>query len=603
MVILSDRPRAVKRLLSRAEKPIRFLRLSSSAESHRIARELRAMQGAQEVSKVALCREHWRDFRRAYIELLAQLNEEHQGLAWQLMPFTTKNPLSTDLCRNTFYALLIAKLMKESSQPLLIITDSVALASQVASWGAQVGVRVVRAVQGGSRIKRALKYYLPGAVVAAWIKAGIASVLARSLRPNKYDRKPCVVVTSTIPQSFIGPEGYREAYFAPLAEYLVHSGQRAITFAMLFADSVGSIRSLRRLIPPLPVVPVEACLTAGDLLECGWRSLIQWTVRPRLRVPAQIQGLDVRPLIHQAMYDSYRSSSFLKHLCVYLGARRLALSVPVSHWFYPFENRALEKALLLGVRHVSPQTKLIGCQNAALTPSHLNFMFGERESAVTPLPDVLFTTGPVVKEWLIREGNFPPALIKVGCALRQNGNGEGTPRTKPTRVRRVVVVLASSLDEYVEVLAFLAEAFIRTDDYEIRIRPHPEFNLESADRLIQETTRMWYHVSSGSLAADLAWTDVVLYASSTVGMEAVAMGIPAIYLDLGQVMNADPLANRPDGLSWKVGSQSELLTRLQRIEVMSEDEFVQRHRSDCGYVGQYLVPPTTQRIQALMEAP
>ena len=150
-------------------------------------------------------------------------------------------------------------------------------------------------------------------------------------------------------------------------------------------------------------------------------------------------------------------------------------------------------------------------------------------------------------------------------------------------------------------MSFLAEAFGPENGFEIRVRPHPEFRLEAAERLIQGTPRVWYHVSFGSLAEDLGWADVVLYASSTVGMEAVGLGVPAIYLDLGQVLNTDPLSNRNGGLSWTVGTQTELRMRLRMIEEIPLEEFLERQRSDSTYVGDYLVPPTGQRIQTLME--
>ncbi len=168
--------------------------------------------------------------------------------------------------------------------------------------------------------------------------------------------------------------------------------------------------------------------------------------------------------------------------------------------------------------------------------------------------------------------------------------------------RRVLVVLASSVDEYVEMLTFVAEAFHDDGQREIRFRPHPEFPFSSAQRLVAVPPQFTYHVSAESLSADLLWADVVLYASSTVSMEAVARGIPAMYVDVGHALSADPLFDRTNGLRWAVAQPAEVLSCLNVIESLSAVEYERRARIDQDYVDQYFLAPDEDRIQALMEA-
>lgn len=602
IVILSNRRTVTRRLARTASSPIRVLRLHHTEEIEDIRKELCARPYAQEVSRQALCREHEAEFRGAYIDFMARLSEEHQTLSWMLMPFTSKNPLSSELLQNVFYSILIARLLARETQTLFVLTSNVSLAVQVAHWGAEHGVRVTSAVRGTSRIRRLLKHRFPTAIPFAFFRALVVSMLARSLRPPTSDGESGVVVATTMPQSSVADGKYREAYFAPLVQHLGRTGVRVMVFALISSRAVGTVRQLRRASASPPVVPVEACLTVADLIRCAIRSLRQWSWMPRFASPAVICGVDVRPLLRAAIRDSYQSTSFFRHLSIYVAARRLAERLPAAGWVYPFENRALERALIRGVRDGNPRATVIGCQNAALTLSHLNFMLGSREAGFASLPDVIFTTGAPVREWMVTRGNFPSDRVRVGCAFRQGRAASATEGRDPGPVRRVLVVLASSVDEYVEMLTFVAEAFHEDRQREIRFRPHPEFPFSSAQRLVAVPPRFVYHVSAESLSADLLWADVVLYASSTVSMEAVARGIPAMYVDVGHALSADPLFDRANGLRWAVARPADVLPCLDAIGTLSAAEYQQRARADRDYVDQYFLVPGEDRIQALMEA-
>jgi len=582
--------------------PARILRLQYSEELDQVRQELCATTGASEVSRQALCRMHEAEFRRAFVDLMASLNEQHRALTWTLMPFTSKNPLTSDLCRNAFYTVLIARLLAQQPQTLWVLTHSTALASQVVAWGAANGVTVVRGVGGASTPWRVLKRCSPAAIVLACIRTVLAAALARALRPGGGRERSVLVVMTTMPQSSVGPAGYRDAYFAPLTAHLARSGERAMTFALVFSRTIATIWRLRRAEGTHPVVPVEACLTVSDIAKCVALSLRQWATRRRLDSPAVVCGVDVRPLLQSAIDDTYQSGGFFRHYAAYLAARNLTARCAVTGWIYPFENRALERAVLLGARDADRHTRLIGCQNAALTPSHLNFMLGRSEAAAVPLPDAIFTTGDPVREWLVAHGNFPSGLVRVGCAFRQGQARDAAEPVRSHTLRRVLVVLASGIEEYVEMLAFVADAFCGSGPEELRFRPHPEFPFAVAERLVPASRGIRYDVSTGSLQDDLRWADVVVYASSTVSMEAVARGIPVIHADVGHALNADPLADRTGGLRWAVARPADVLPCLRAINSLSDAEYRQRALADRDYVDRYFLVPDEDRIRTLLEA-
>ena len=302
-----------------------------------------------------------------------------------------------------------------------------------------------------------------------------------------------------------------------------------------------------------------------------------------------------------AIKDAHTTGEVFRSLSVYYLALCLAKQVKISSFIYPFENRAWEKMFLLGIREVDSAVRTIGYQHASITASHMNFIFSEREAEVTPLPDVIVTMGQITRDWLLRRGHFPQALLKAGCALRQENVCSKLQKKRPPHgVKHILVALATSLNEYVLTLRFLQEAMKRQDKRSICIRPHPTIPLGKAIELFPKGYIDFpYNVSTGTVQNDLEWADVVLYASSTIGLEAVAAGIPAVYLEIGDILNTDPLGGWLD-FKWISSDPSRLLFILAEIEALSESDFNARQQLGFAYANAYLTPVTDQTLKSFV---
>jgi hypothetical protein len=108
--------------------------------------------------------------------------------------------------------------------------------------------------------------------------------------------------------------------------------------------------------------------------------------------------------------------------------------------------------------------------------------------------------------------------------------------------------------------------------------------------------KQFYTVDKGTLEDALDWADVVLYTSSTVGLEAVAKGIPAIYLDLGTFLDTDPMFAW-NKLKWSVQEPAELATTIASIGAIPADEFVSRQKQGQEYAVSYLRPLTEETLR------
>ena len=133
------------------------------------------------------------------------------------------------------------------------------------------------------------------------------------------------------------------------------------------------------------------------------------------------------------------------------------------------------------------------------------------------------------------------------------------------------------------------------------MRPHPEFSFHRILRdLMGPAEPPFYTLSSHSLAEDLAWADAVVYVSSTVGVEALSMGLPVIHLELGELLSTDPLFGWRD-LKWSVAEPDRFIETLREISMVPQERFAALQAAARGYAGRYLRPATAERIQQFVE--
>ena len=576
--------------------------LVESQESSRIRTYLNQRPSTEELPRAQIFRERSEDFRKNYVEFIGQVNARNHSLHWWTMPFTNKNPLATPLCRNISDFLLIVGLIRSGLEALVVVTDSRDLAAQVGVWGKAEGIRTINAVKKRSTWESVVKGYTPGAVLFAFVKTMLIWVQVRRYRLPKDTQSKYTVVASLLHTRSLAETGkYHDVYFGRLVDEMPEAGTKAIVFGSFqerWRDQLPRLKSLRS---GPPVVPMEAYLTLGNLVWCGLRALVAFFSPSRMHGPAEIDGVDARYLVKRAIRDARRSGNLFMTLKVYHCARQLGRKIQVSRCLYPYENRAWERMLILGIRSASPDTRMVGYQHASITPGHTNFILGSAESGIIPLPDRIVTTGPLVMEWLEKNGNYPSGVFRSACALRQQRDGSAKATKRGQRLNKVLVALATSLEEYIGSLVVLEKAFAGSNGYDVRIRPHPAIPLESALEIAPLTRRDFFSASEGSLADALQWADVVLYASSTVGMEAVSLGIPAVYLDLGNFLDTDPMFGWSE-FKWTVSEPSELVDAIQDIKAIPEAQFQKRQRLGQQYVDAYLSPVTTSDLRTFMEA-
>ena len=147
-LMVSNRIDKVLPFLDNADQPVQWVLVGASAESHRLADLLRSDERAQEMDSGELFRPRREEFRRKYIQFMADLNQHNGSLNWWGLPPSSKDPNTSSLAWDVAAFLLIVDLVREGYRRLLVVSDSPHLAAQVRVWAAEQGVPAVCQVKG-----------------------------------------------------------------------------------------------------------------------------------------------------------------------------------------------------------------------------------------------------------------------------------------------------------------------------------------------------------------------------------------------------------------------------------------------------------------------
>ena len=441
-VVLCNKLGRLKTLLRDGPGPFRYLNLMDTGEGRLMGGLLGQCPDAEEVPRDALFLDRSEDFRKRYVRFMGQLNIGHHSMGWWAMPFTNKNPLSTWLCRNTAYFLLIRDVFGSDPRPLLVLTNSGDLAAQVLAWAGTEGIEAANLVSAPGKMRRLLKLHTPSGILRASLRTIVLWAFSRRYRParNRGDDH-LVITTLTHPRSFAAVGGYRDAYFGNLADYATASGHKPVVLAMVIEQPFQQLRRLKTLQPAVPIVPLEACLSLMAILACTMKSLGVYFRPLRLRGPVEIDGVDLSCLVKRAVNEARHSGDIFLNLRVYFSVRRISQAIRVSRCLYPYENRAWEKMLLLGMKSASPETVSPMIRSFQLTAASFLVLKSFKLQGA-PRWEVIFASERAPPSQLIsmvkpprpRNPRRAPSGIDTGSAGRSRTRHRHLPRELSPRV-------------------------------------------------------------------------------------------------------------------------------------------------------------------------
>jgi hypothetical protein len=232
---------------------------------------------------------------------------------------------------------------------------------------------------------------------------------------------------------------------------------------------------------------------------------------------------------------------------------------------HTFEGHAWEQVLAGAVHRHLPDTRVIGCDNLNMTRFALSRFPAAAELGLRPLPDRIVTNGRVPRDALVAEG-VPESMVAAGCAIRHARLFAPRNSVRETGANQPVVLVATdaSFDRSVELVVKAVEAFGSDDAWKLVVKCHPLVATHTVEAFVRTTTGVDGIYVDRPFGELLSGAGVLLYTYSSVCYEALAAGVPPVFVQGETDLDLDQLEPFPD-LRWTARTAAELRAAARAI--------------------------------------
>lgn len=271
----------------------------------------------------------------------------------------------------------------------------------------------------------------------------------------------------------------------------------------------------------------------------------------------------------------------------FLGMRKILEELSPRALVYPYEEKCLERALLMAVKESEKQIETIGFAHAVYNKGLMYLRRRNKVEVNPPMPDKLLATGEALKKWLADWAGWDEDRILIAGSPRwHNTTCHDSDSALQGRPLRVLILIGQDY-EAIELSNQLEKLPLAFDEFEVVIRPYPYSWGDGQDEAFSKIKKInrHIHIYGGSLNEQIAWCDVAVYCSTSAGLETMLSGRLTIYLNLNHIFTLSPIDEKiQNEILWRCQNLSELNESLYGINQMTEDQYMDivRHQSNVA---------------------
>ena len=507
-------------------------------------------------------------FMEKYIDMIGKLGEKYNSIEWWATSISSKNPFLSDLYERVYYYTQIIKLIKKSNENLIIISRNVELNCCIQKYCKDKSIICLSHLKEQNILKKASnkifnfgKYVIYDFLILLQKKNAIRKYLKKKISEKILHNKSYYILRSWFYNKSISKEGnYKDSYFGELPQHLKQKKDNFFVVAGILQNYSENVKKMSKY-EDILIIPQEYFISYYDYFKILFRIFFN---RIKTGQKCKINGIDISYIIKREIKKNYENYEIKSNLLYYHIAKNMTKKIDVDNFLYTFENHSWEKLSVMSFGEYSPKTKTIGYQHAAISKYYLNLYPSKHEKDIMPLPKKIISSGSETKKIMERYGSYEKDLIQEGCALRfkylYNSN-----LIKRDVKNTIFVPLTISPSESADLIKFVNKSLNGNDKYKILLRTHPANPIQKIQSHLDFRLDDRFVLSKNpKMIDDLILSDIVAYTSTTVSAEALMMGVPAIHLDLGGIINADPMFECRH-LKWTVNEPNGFLKVIKEI--------------------------------------
>lgn len=548
------------------KRPVSWLYLSSDyIRMRQIEQQLGASFSRIDISRLhedVAC-----ELRKPFIKWMDNLNVRNgSDLEWWFGSIASRNVYCSNLFQYICYLEILQRIIKGGGeQPSFVVVQSYGLMESVVLWVQSLGITV--SVLGRCKAKwdcrlQSLREYTNVArfiAKSAWYVA--AACCTRLFYGKKTTNADATFLIDTfILENCLSKEGvYKDRYFPGIREFIRKKGLDVIIHPVLCVSAKHSwsvFKRMRR--SDAPFIIQEDFLRITDYF-----SAVAYVIRMSSRciVASRCEGFNLMPILKEEQRTCFTKLGMDAVLTYKLYARLGRRGIQPKTVLKWYENQAIDKAVVAGVRAFMPSARVVGAQMYAHSKNHLSVFPSKSEYDFGIIPDELLQMSK--RQCEIVNGYLHEIQCRAAASLRyayifQRGNdlAENPIFTK----KAIVILLPGIREEAVELMEVAREGLATLpESVPIYVKGHPSFGVQHPREAYG--IEVWperFEVVEGSMHTVLRQALVVVSSNSVTMVEAVAMGIPVIFIARQTALNMNPLDGEGDDILTKCYSQNEL---------------------------------------------
>jgi hypothetical protein len=564
--------------------------------------------GLQSIPIKFLSRDRQETILRNYIEAVGRLGEWNGHLPhWWVTDIASKNAYRSPLLQPLYQLvqyLAAIQTVKDSSSTLIVIDPSWPTVMAIQDAAIHDKWDLIILSRPWSRVFA--RWSGKAKAGAEMIRSAAGTLLeiagTKKHYSNKFNaaqkKEPVYLIKSFVyPDSFKDDGSYQDPFFGKLADYLtaqLDGKVKVVTIALGFTLK-GYCYEKMKTLQRSAVIPLESMLRYTDVIKHFFRLFRMLMAKPfQVREKVEFLGNDIAGLLRELLASGGWRISFDQYIYCSAG-ERLAKEYCLVACALTHENNPWERAFITGLRKNNPGIRIIGYQHSVIPQAAANMFQSKREMRKIPSPDVILTTGSVPADILRKYGEFPGERIKVACGLRYNYLDEMQPQARhipgDSETTRILVALCGVI-ETLPLLRYVIDQARSYQKVEFLIRAHPVLPFKQLYPLLNVGDALPANIrisNDTTVMEDLLECGAVLYWGSSVALEGIRLGKPAIHFSRGDILSHDPLFDLID-FKWVVNSQKDIMDVLHQINILPDKEYEALRERARRYVIAYHNP-------------
>ena len=277
--------------------------------------------------------------------------------------------------------------------------------------------------------------------------------------------------------------------------------------------------------------------------------------------------------------------------------KAIVSKVSTASLFYPFEDKGIERAILSQSRNLYT----IGYAHAIHNSGHLFLKEKKLEEAAPQWPNLIGCSGKAAAHWLANKKEINlDRLVTIG-SNRYVNIIEKTKFTHNGILR--ILVLTGQNYEITMLANYVEQNATIFNNCELTVRLYPYDYHEEPNEGIIRLKRLISNVKvlDGPLLKQIDDCDIVIYASTSAGIEAMLLGRICVYVDMHHIVPLNCLESKGDVSSlFTANTPDELKEVLKKIESMTLNEYNDHVTKSHDFAISLYAPVNKNKLRSLI---